>query len=42
MKASGDTAADLNASKSTSFLKKDDSLIDSLMFKSSNPLSQPI
>ena len=40
MKTSGDTAADLNASKSTSFLKKDDSLIDSFMFKSSNPMNK--
>ena len=37
MKASGDTAADLNTSNSNSFMKKDDSLIDSFMFKSSNP-----
>ena len=40
MKASGDTAADLNASNSTSFVKKEDSIVDSFMWKSSDPMSK--
>ena len=37
MKASGDTACDLNASKSTSFVKKEDIFGDNFMMKGLNP-----